>query len=339
MQFQRIRRRQFISLLGAAAAWPLAARAQQQQQSAMPVVGFVYAGSSSAVMPLMPSYRRGLSDTGFTEGQNVSIEYRFAESRYDRLPELVADLIRQKATVIVTSGSTPGALAVKAAVSTIPILFSVGDDPVKLGLVDSLNRPGGNATGVNFFSTEVGPKVLGVLRQVLPSATRVGLLVNPKNPGNENFAKDVIPAASAVGVQIDVVKVSDGREIEDGFLTLIQNAVTAFLVAPDSLFFGRRIQLAMLAARHALPSFYSLREHTEAGGLMSYGTNQTDVLRQLGVYTGRILKGTKPADLPVVQSTKFELVINAQTARMLGLTVPPTLLAVADEVIERIAAK
>jgi len=327
-----VKRREFITVLvGAAAGWPLAANAQQPT---MPVIGYLYAGSSSAVMPLMPAYRRGLSDTGFTEGQNVSIEYRFAESRYDRLPELIADLIQQKATVIVTAGSTPGALAVKAAVSTIPIVFSVGDDPVKLGLVGSLNRPGGNATGVNFFSTEVGPKVLGVLHQALPSATRVGLLVNPKNLGNENFAREVIAAASAVGVQVDVVKVSDGREIEGGFLALIQNAAAAVLVAPDSLFFSRRIHFAMLAAHHALPSFYSLREHTEAGGLMSYGTNQTDVARQLGVYTGRILRGAKPADLPVVQSTKFELVINAQTARMLGLIVPPALVALADEVIE-----
>jgi putative ABC transport system substrate-binding protein len=187
---------------------------------------------------------------------------------------------------------------------------------------------------VNFFSTEVGPKVLAVLRQALPSATRVGVLVNPKNPGNESWAKEVIAAASAVDMEVDVVKVGDGREIEGGFVTLIQNVVAAVLVAPDALFFSRRIQLAMLAARHALPSFYSLREHTEAGGLMSYGTNQPNVFRQLGIYTGRILRGTNPADLPVVQSTKFELVINAQTARMLGLTVPPTLLAVADEVIE-----
>jgi putative ABC transport system substrate-binding protein len=327
-----MRRREFITLLGsAAAAWPLAARAQQP---AKPMVGVLYASSPAMVMHLTPMFQQALSDTGYVEGDNVTIEYRFAEGQYERLPKLVADLIRQKATVIVAPGSVPAALAAKAATTTIPILFSVGDDPAKLGLVDSLNRPGGNLTGVNFFSAELGAKCLGLLRQLLPSAARVGVLVNPKNPAHESWIKNITAAASPVGVEIDVVKASDGREIEAAFATLVQNKAQALLAPGDSLFFNRRIQLATLASRHALPSVYPLREHTEAGGLMSYGASLSEVYRQLAIYTGRILKGAKPADLPVAQTTKFELVINLNTARALGLTIPPDVLSLADEVIE-----
>jgi putative ABC transport system substrate-binding protein len=326
-----VKRREFITLLGGAAAWPLVVRAQQ---AAKPVVGVLFPGSREAAMNLLPVFRQGLNDTGFREGQNVTIEYRFAEGQSNRLPELVADLIRRKVTVIVTPGSTPAALAAKAATTTIPIVFSVGDDPAKLGLVASLNRPGGNATGVNFFTAELGPKVLGLLRQLLPSAARVGTLFNPNNPTSEAWARDVTAAASAVGVRIDVIKASDGREIEGAFATLIQNRADALLVGADPLFFSRRIQLATLASRHAIPAVYFLREFAEAGGLMSYGTPLSEVYRQLGIYTGRILKGARPADLPIMQTTKFELVINLNTARALGLAIPADLLALADEVIE-----
>ena len=325
-------RRAFITLLGGpAVAWPIAARAQQL---ANPVVGLLYPSSAKATEHLTVAFRHGLNEMGFTEGQNVTIEYRFAEGQYDRLPNLVADLIRRKVAVLVAPGSSAAALAAKAATATIPILFSIGDDPTKLGLVASLNRPGGNATGVNFFSAEVGPKVFGLLHQLLPFATRVGALINPNSPAHGSWVTDIARAASTVGVQMEVVKASDGREIEGAFATFMQTTTTSVLIAPDGLFFMRRIQIATLATRHALPSFYSLREHAEAGGLMSYGVNLLDVYRQLGIYTGRILKGAKPADLPVEQPTKFELVINANTARALGITIPASILALADEVIE-----
>jgi putative ABC transport system substrate-binding protein len=327
-----MQRRKFISLVGGAAALPLAARAQQ---AAKPVVGFLSSSSPASVAHLLPSYRQGLNDTGFMEGQNVTIEYRFAEGQFDRLPELVADLIRQKPALIVAAGSSPAALAAKAATRVIPILFAFGSDPAKLGLVASLNKPDGNLTGVNFFTTEVGSKLLGLLRQLLPSATRVGALVNPDTPTHEDWAREVMAAASALAnLRVDVVTARNGREIEAAFSTLIQNRVGGVVVAGDSLFFTRRIQLATLAARHGLPSIYSIREHAVAGGLMSYGAKIPDAYRQLGIYTGRILKGAKPADLPVVQSTTFELVINVNTARALGVTVPDDLLTIADEVIE-----
>jgi putative ABC transport system substrate-binding protein len=326
-----MKRREFIALVGGVAAWPLAARAQQP---AMPVLGWLYAGAPAAIAHAMPGFRQGLNDTGFIEGQNVTIEYRFAESQYDRLPNLVADLIRRQVTVIVTPGSPVAALAVKDATRTIPIVFSISEDPVKLGLVGSFARPGGNATGVNFLISELGAKGLGLLRELLPSAERFGVLVNPSNPTNETWTRDVTAAASLVGTQIEVIKASDGREIERAFAMLIQNKTDALLVAPDSVFFNRRLQLATLATRHAVPATYPWREAVEIGGLMSYGTGLLDVYRQLGIYTGRILKGAKPADLPVVQPTKFELVINLITARALALTIPPTLLARADEVIE-----
>ena len=324
-------RRDFITLLGGAAvAWPLAATAQQQ---AVPVVGFLYTPASPPAVA-GPAFRQGLNDTGFIEGQNVAIEYRFAEGQYDRLPNLLAELIRQNPKVIVAPGSTPAALAAKAATTTIPVLFSVSDDPVKLGLVASLNRPDGNATGVNFFSAELGTKQLGLLRELLPLAARVGVLVNPKNPVRESWLRDVTKTASSVGVQADVVSASDGREIEDAFATLMHNKPDALLVAADPFLFGRRVQLTTLATRHVLPTVYPWRDAPLVGGLMSYGTSLSEIYRQVGIYTGRILKGAKPADLPVVQSTKFELVINLPTARALGLEIPPTLLARADEVIE-----
>jgi putative tryptophan/tyrosine transport system substrate-binding protein len=328
-----MRRREFVALLGGAAAvWPLAARAQQPP--AMPVIGYLSAGSIGQIAHLLAAFREGMAETGYVEGQNVKIEYRFAESRYDRLPGLAADLVDRRVAVIVTGATIPTALAAKAASATIPIVFGVGDDPAKLGLVTSLARPGGNATGVNFFSVELGGKVLGLLRELVPNASRVGLLVNPLNPGTEAAARDLMAAAPAIGAHIYVVEASDNREIEAAFATLVRNKADALLIGPDPFFYVRRIQLGTLAARHAIPTVSLLREYADAGGLMSYGTNLLGVYRQMGVYTGRILKGVKPADLPVVQSTKFELVINLATARVLGLDVPPSLLARADEVIE-----
>ena len=264
----------------------------------------------------------------------MRIEYRWAENQVDRLPMLAAELVRQRVNVIATTGGEDVALAAKAATMTIPIVFGVSQDPVPFGLVASHSRPGGNATGVNFLVTELGSKQLGLLHELIPAATRVGLLVNPKAPTPERAMRDVTAAASAIGIQVDVVQASDSREIEFVFGTLVHNKADALLVGPDAFFVSRRLQLAILAARHALPAVYNVREYAEAGGLMSYGTNVRDAYRQIGVYVGRILKGAKPADLPVVQSSKFELVINLPTARALGLEVPPTLLARADEVIE-----
>jgi len=327
-----MRRRNFIALFGGAAvAWPLAARAQQP---AMPVIGYLNPGSLGQVSHLIPVFRQSLAEAGYVEGENVMIEYRWAESRSDRLPELAADLVRREVAVIVCGATTPTTLAAKAATATIPIVFGVGDDPVKLGLVASLARPGGNATGVNFFITELGAKQLGLLRELVPAANRVGLLVNPSNPANESIPKDVTEAASTVGAQIDVVHARDSSEIEAAFAALVRNKVEALLVGADGLFFNRRVQVVTLATRYGIPAVYSLREYAEAGGLMSYGTSLTEVYRLFGVYTGRILKGAKPADLPVVQSTKFEFVINLPTARAFGIEIPPTLLARADEVIE-----
>jgi putative ABC transport system substrate-binding protein len=327
-----IGRRKFLATLGGAAAtWPLAARAQQP---AMPVVGYLESRSSDTMADRLRAFRQGLKDTGYVEGENVRIEYRWAENQVDRLPMLAAELVRQRVNVIATTGGEPVALAAKAATMTIPIVFGVSQDPVPYGLVASHSRPGGNATGVNFLVTELGSKQLGLLHELIPAATRVGLLVNPKAPITERATRDVTAAASAIGLQVDVVQASDSREIESVFGTLVHNKADALLVGPDSFFVSRRLQLAILAARHALPAVYNVREYAEAGGLMSYGTNVRDAYRQIGVYVGRILKGSKPADLPVVQSSKFELVINLPTARALGLEIPPTLLARADEVIE-----
>jgi putative tryptophan/tyrosine transport system substrate-binding protein len=326
-----MKRRDFITLLGGAAAWPLAARAQQP---AMQVIGFLNPTSPDTNADRLRAFRQGLKDTGYVEGENVRIEYRWAENQVDRLPMLAAELVRQRVNVIVTTGGELVALAAKAATTTIPIVFGVTEDPVPSGLVASHSRPGGNATGVNFLVTELGSKQLGLLHELIPAAARVGLLVNPKSPTTERAVRDVTAAASAIGLQVDVVQASNSREIESVFGTLVHNKADALLVGPDPFFASRRLQLAILAARHALPAVYNVREYAEAGGLMSYGTNVRDAYRQIGVYVGRILKGAKPADLPVVQSSKFELVINLPTARALGIDVPPTLLARADEVIE-----
>jgi ABC-type uncharacterized transport system substrate-binding protein len=331
MEFLR-RRREFITLLGggAAAAWPLAARAQQP---AIPIVGYVHADSPQATTDLVAAFREGLRETGYVEGQNVVIEYRWAHNDLSRIPELVADLVHRRVAVIATPGSSAAALAAKAATTTIPIVFSLGLDPVRLGLVASLSRPGGNITGVNSMSSELVAKRLGLLHELLPTAKRFGVLINPKNPTTESLKKDVQAAAEAIGAQIEFFTATTGVGIDTAFANLVQRRADALLVHPDNLFINR-VQLTTLAARHAVPTIYPLRPDAEAGGLMSYGTKLADAHRQAGVYTGRILKGAKPADLPVVQPTKFEFIINLQTAKTIGLTVPDALLTRADEVIE-----
>ena len=327
-----MKRREFITLLSdVAATWPLAVRAQQ---AAMPVIGFLGPQATGPSGPFLDSFRRGLAETGYVEGQNVAIEYRMAGGQLDRLPALAADLVRLQANVIATFGSM-AALAAKAATRTIPIAFSVPEDPVKLGLVTSLARPGGNATGVNFLSTEVITKRMGLLRELVPTSVRVAVLINPANPANTSITLTETEAvARALGLQVQFFKASSSGEIDAAFAALVRERSEALSVAGDGLFASRRVQLATLAARHALPAAYSQRDFPEVGGLMSYGTSVTDAYRQIGAYAGRILKGANPADLPVVQATKFELVINLQTAKLLGIDVPPSLLARADEVIE-----
>jgi putative tryptophan/tyrosine transport system substrate-binding protein len=325
-----MKRRSFITLLGGAAgAWPLAARAQQ---STMPVIGFLNLTSPDAFAGRLGGFRQGLKDTGYVEGENVAIEYRWADNQTDRLPALAAELVRRRVAVIV--GNTPSAFAAKAATTTIPIVFIVAEDPVRLGLVASLARPGGNLTGVNFFTGELVAKRLELLRELVPRAARVAVLVNPAGPDAETTLKDVEPAARAIGLQIPVLNASTSREINAAFATFVRERPDALFVGGDPFFSSRRVQLVHLATLHKVPAIFSNRDYVEAGGLMSYGSNIVDAWRQLGTYAGRILKGAKPADLPVVQASKFELVINVESARMLGLTVPDKLLAAADEVIE-----
>ena len=326
-----MKRRAFIAALGGAAAWPLAARAQQP----MPVIGFLHGQSVEAFSEHVRGFRQGLKEEGFAEGENVAIEYRWADNRYDRLPELAADLVRRRVAVIAATGGPVPASAAKAATATIPIVFTMGDDPVRLGLVASFARPGGNVTGVNFLVTELAAKRLELLRLLVPSATRIAVLVNPAEATNtETTLKDLEAAAPAIGLQIETLKASSGPEINAAFAAIARARPDAMFVGVDAFFVTRRVQLALLAALHRMPMICPIRPFTEAGGLMSYGTNLTAAYRQAGVYTGRVLKGAKPADLPVARPTKFELVINAETARLLGLTLPPALLAAADEVFE-----
>jgi putative tryptophan/tyrosine transport system substrate-binding protein len=327
-----MRRREFITLLGGAVAgWPLVARAQQP---AMPVIGFLNPSSADGWESRLRAFRQSLKDEGFVEGENVAVEYRWAENQFDRLPALAVELVRRQVAVIVTTGSPAAALAAKAATTTIPVVFGVPEDPVRSGLVASLARPGGNATGINFFSIELVAKRLEILREMVPATTRIAVLINPADAAAETMLKDVEAATRAMGLQIQLLNANTSHEIDAAFATFVRERPDALFVSGGPLLLSRRVQLALLAARYAVPASYGAREYVEIGGLMSYGANVADAYRQVGVYAGRILKGAKPADLPVMQSTKFELVINAQAARVLGLTVPPTLLARANEVIE-----
>jgi putative ABC transport system substrate-binding protein len=327
-----MRRRQFISLLGsAAAAWPLAARAQQ---AALPVVGFVYPSVPELSAGIVAAFRKGLNETGFVEGRNVTIEFRFGYNDIAQLPKLAADLVDRRVAVIATPGSTPSALAAKAATATIPIVFGIGPDPVEIGLVASLNRPGGNITGITSMNAELGAKRLGLLHELLPSAVRFAVLVNPNNRNAEPLSRDAQATASAIGREIEIFAAGSAREIDAAFVSLLQKRADALLVSPDPLFDSRRVQLVTLATHHRLPTIYSFGENVEIGGLASYGSSAAERDRQVGIYAGRILKGEKPADLPVIRADKFEFVINLQTARVLGLDVSPTLLALAHEVIE-----
>ena len=326
-----LRRREFITLLGGAAAWPLAARAQQP---AMPVVGFLHSESPEPNLNRVSAFRKGLGEAGYVEGQNVAIEFRWAAGQHDRLPDLAADLIRRRVAVIATPASTPASLADKAATTTIPIVMGTAADPVQLGLVASLNRPGGNVTGVSFQSVELGAKHLGMLRELAPGANRFVALVNPNSAYTGAVVKDLQASASALGLPIEILRAGTAREIDAAFANLAQKPGGALLVAPDVFLTGRRAQIVTLVARHAVPAVYPVREFAVIGGLMSYGPNIANVYQQTGIYVGRVLKGEKPADLPVIQPTKFELVLNLNTARALSITVPNTLLALADEVIE-----
>jgi putative ABC transport system substrate-binding protein len=325
-------RREFITLIGGAAAWPLAARAQQP---ATPVVGLVNARSPEASERQVAAFRKGLNEAGYVEGQNVTVEYHWLNGQYDRLPSLMADLVRRRVAVIATPGATLPALAAKAATATVPIVFGVAEDPVGLGLVASFARPGGNATGINIFLNELVAKRLGLLHELVPKAVRVAVLVNPANaPSAEATLRDLPEAARAIGLQTQVLNASTSREIEAAFATLVRERADALFVAPDAFFISRRVQFVTLAARYGIPTAHNAREEVEAGGLMSYGTDNLDMWRQVGVYTAQILKGAKPADLPVLQSTKFEFVINLQTARALGIEVPNSIQLLADELIE-----
>jgi putative ABC transport system substrate-binding protein len=326
-----MKRRVFIAFLGTAAALPFATRAQQ---SALPVVGFIRVGSADTSARFAAAFRKGLNETGYVEGRNVTVEYHWLEGQYDRLPALLADLVRRQVAVIATPGDVPS-LAAKAATATIPIVFGVGGDPVQLGLVASLARPGGNATGINFFVHEVAAKRLRLLHDLVPKAVRIAVLLNPANATvAEIILRDVQAAAPSMGLQIQVLNASTIGEIDAAFATLARERPDALFVAGDALFFSHAMQFITLTARDGIPAAYSIREFVAAGGLMSYGTDLADMFHQIGVYTGSILKGTKPAELPVLQSTKFDFVINLQAARALGIEVPPGLLSIADEVIE-----
>jgi putative ABC transport system substrate-binding protein len=327
-----VRRREFIKLLGGTAVgWP---RIAQAQNPAIPVVGFLSSASSGPFASRVSAFRQGLSETGYVEGRNVAIEYRWAESRNDRLPALAADLVARKVNVIVAGGGTPPALAAKAATTTIPIVFSIGNDPVQMGLIASLNRPGGNITGVTNLSGQIGPKRLELLHEVVPAATIIALLINPNNPAAETQSTELQPAARTLGLQLHVLRVNAERDFDAAFASLVQLRAGGLVIGADAVFNTQSEQLAALALHHAVPTIFQFREFAAAGGLMSYGDSSTEPFRQVGVYTGRILKGEKPVDLPVQQSTKVELIINLKTARALGLTVPQLLLGRADEVIE-----
>jgi putative ABC transport system substrate-binding protein len=326
-----IKRRQFIAGIGSAAAWPVVARAQQ---AAKPVIGFVSGGSAESSAGWVAAFRKGLGETGYVEGQNVTVEYHYVEDQFDHLQALMADLVRRRVTVIATPGSTAASFAAKAATATIPIVFTVALDPVKLGLVASLARPGGNATGYNGFNSELIAKRMALLHDLVPKAVRVAVLFNPANTGTELYLPDMQDAARAIGLQIQVLNASTIGEIDAAFAALARERPDALFVGADQFFFSHRVQIASLAARGRIPAAYPNRDFIVAGGLMSYGADSAERFRQTGVYTGKILNGAKPADLPVVQATKFEFVINLKTAKALGLTIPETLLATADEVIE-----
>ena len=328
MQRHRLRRRDFITLLGGAAAWPLTARAQQ----AMPVIGFLGTDSADQRQPQLRAFRTGLNEAGYDEGRNLTIEYRWAEGRYDRLATLAVDLVQRQVSMMVANGPAP--IAAKAATTSIPIAFIVGFDPVELGLVATLNRPGGNLTGVSNLNAELGPKRLELLHELVPTATIIALLVNPTNPNSETVSKDVQAAARKLGLQLHVLHASTDREINTTFPTLAQLRVEALVIGTDGYFVGQSEKLAALSVRHAMPTIFQDREFAAAGGLVSYGGSNADAYRLLAAYTGRILKGEKPADLPVQQTTKVDLVINLKTARALGLTVPLIMQMTANEVIE-----
>jgi putative ABC transport system substrate-binding protein len=326
-----MKRREFIGLCGGAAAWPLAASAQQ---STMPVIGFLHQGSPEAYAKFAAGFRKGLAEAGYVDGRNVVIEYRWAHGESHLLQELAADLVSRRVTAIVTPGSAAATLAAKAATTAIPIVFMAGADPVQTGLVSSLNRPGGNMTGIGSMNNGLGAKQLGLLHELLHGAAQFAVLVNPSNPQSQSAIADVQTAALAVGVQVEIRTVTTNRDINPAFAGVAQKRPDGLLISPDPLFTNRLVQLATLAARHAMPTIYALREFAEVGGLMTYGSNFTDLFRQTGNYTGRVLNGEKPAEMPILQPTKFEFVINLQTAAAIGLDVPPTLLARADEVIE-----
>jgi len=328
-----IERRKFLATLGgAAAAWPLVVHAQQP---AMPTVGFLSPVSPEAIRNRLAAFRQGLAEAGYVEGRNVAIEYRWAEGQFNRLPELAADLVRRKVSVIATPGVEIGARAAKAATSTIPVVFGVSEDPVSMGLVASLARPGGNATGINFLSSELLSKRVGVLRELLPGINRLGVLINPGDASRaESVASEVQAAARSMGQEVYTLKADTSDQIDEAFAAFARERVDALFVGPDPFFNSRRVQFALMAVHHMIPAIYGAREYVEAGGLISYGASLVDMFREVGVYTGKILKGVKPEDLPVVQSSKFELLINRQAAKALRLDIPPTLLARVDEVIE-----